>query len=175
MIYRAIQLIQIFLADGRTDGLTKVFQEVLADLKSRQVLQSPRNGHQCVTKSNNSLTKMASFALLSSSKCCESHSLTFVLFYHFSYIYESFSLSHNMTKNEPHLIQLSTEYLLDLTYQLCCSLTCPKLDSYLRHQMERKVMSATCSRMHQLKTLSQAKRHKLLILFTSLTIFTSYH
>ena len=33
MIYRAIQLIQIFLADGRTDGLTKVIQEVLADLK----------------------------------------------------------------------------------------------------------------------------------------------
>ena len=29
MIYRAIQLIQIFLADG----LTKVIQEVLADLK----------------------------------------------------------------------------------------------------------------------------------------------
>ena len=34
MIYRAIQLIQIFLADGRTDELTKVIQEVLADLKS---------------------------------------------------------------------------------------------------------------------------------------------
>ena len=38
MIYRAIQLIQIFLADGRTDGrtdgLTKVIQEVLADLKN---------------------------------------------------------------------------------------------------------------------------------------------
>ena len=33
MIYRAIQLIQIFLADGRTDGRTKVIQEVLADLK----------------------------------------------------------------------------------------------------------------------------------------------
>ena len=39
MIYRAIQLIQIFLAHGRaderTDGRTKVFQEVLADLKRR--------------------------------------------------------------------------------------------------------------------------------------------
>ena len=38
MIYRAIQLIQIFLADertdGRTDGLTKVIQEVLADLNN---------------------------------------------------------------------------------------------------------------------------------------------
>ena len=33
MIYRAIQLIQIFLADGRTDERTKVFQEDLADLK----------------------------------------------------------------------------------------------------------------------------------------------
>ena len=35
MIYRAIQLIQIFLADGRTGELTKVIQEVLADLKIR--------------------------------------------------------------------------------------------------------------------------------------------
>ena len=34
MIYRAVQLIQIFLAHGRADGRTKVFQEVLADLKS---------------------------------------------------------------------------------------------------------------------------------------------
>ena len=34
MIYRAIQLIQIFCAHGRTNGLTKVIQEVLADLKS---------------------------------------------------------------------------------------------------------------------------------------------
>ena len=37
MIYRAIQLIQIFCAHGRTDertnGRTKVIQEVLADLK----------------------------------------------------------------------------------------------------------------------------------------------
>ena len=33
MIYRAIQLIQIFCAHGRTNGLTKVIQEVLADLK----------------------------------------------------------------------------------------------------------------------------------------------
>ena len=35
MIYRAIQLIQIFLADGRANGLTKVIQEVLADLKKK--------------------------------------------------------------------------------------------------------------------------------------------
>ena len=35
MIYRAIQLIQIFLADGRTGELTKVIQEVLADLKTK--------------------------------------------------------------------------------------------------------------------------------------------
>ena len=34
MIYRAIQLIQIFLADERTNELTKVIQEVLADLKT---------------------------------------------------------------------------------------------------------------------------------------------
>ena len=34
MIYRNIQLIQIFLAHGRVDGRTKVFQEVLADLKT---------------------------------------------------------------------------------------------------------------------------------------------
>ena len=33
MIYRAIQLIQIFCAHGRAGGLTKVIQEVLADLK----------------------------------------------------------------------------------------------------------------------------------------------
>ena len=40
MIYRAIQLIQIFLAGGRTDGRTdertKVIQEVLADLKKEK-------------------------------------------------------------------------------------------------------------------------------------------
>ena len=38
MIYKAVEVIciffaDIFLADGRTDGLTEVFQEVLADLK----------------------------------------------------------------------------------------------------------------------------------------------
>ena len=33
MIYRAVQLIQIFLAVGRADGRTEAFQEVLADLK----------------------------------------------------------------------------------------------------------------------------------------------
>ena len=44
MIYRAIQLIQIFLADGREDERTKVIQEVLADLKSVQksLMQSVR-------------------------------------------------------------------------------------------------------------------------------------
>ena len=34
MIYRALEVIQIFLAGGRTEGRTKVFQEVLADLKN---------------------------------------------------------------------------------------------------------------------------------------------
>ena len=37
MIYRAIQQIQIFLADGRTNGRTKVIQEVLADLKTSSI------------------------------------------------------------------------------------------------------------------------------------------
>ena len=37
MIYRAIQLIQIFLAHGRAGGRTKVIQEVLADLKIAQI------------------------------------------------------------------------------------------------------------------------------------------
>ena len=40
MIYRAIQLIQIF-AHGRADGRTKVFQEVLADLKI--AVEAPRD------------------------------------------------------------------------------------------------------------------------------------
>ena len=39
MIYRAIQLIQIFLADERTNELTKVIQEVLADLKIREIVE----------------------------------------------------------------------------------------------------------------------------------------
>ena len=33
MIYIAVQLNQIFSADGRADGRTEVVQEVLADLK----------------------------------------------------------------------------------------------------------------------------------------------
>ena len=33
MIYRALEVIQIFLAGGQASGRTKVFQEVLADLK----------------------------------------------------------------------------------------------------------------------------------------------
>ena len=33
MICRAIQLIHMFLAYGRADGRTKVFEEVVADLK----------------------------------------------------------------------------------------------------------------------------------------------
>ena len=43
MIYRAVQLIQIFIAHGRADGRTKVFQEILADLKTllREHLSSP--------------------------------------------------------------------------------------------------------------------------------------
>ena len=37
MIYKAVEVIQIFLAGERTDGRTKVFQEVLADLKRAKV------------------------------------------------------------------------------------------------------------------------------------------
>ena len=33
MIYKAVEVIWIFFADGRTDGLTEVFEEVLSDLK----------------------------------------------------------------------------------------------------------------------------------------------
>ena len=33
MIYKAVEVIWISFADGLTDGLTEVFQEVLADLK----------------------------------------------------------------------------------------------------------------------------------------------
>ena len=36
MIYKDVEVICIFLADGLTDGLTEVFQEVLADLKTRR-------------------------------------------------------------------------------------------------------------------------------------------
>ena len=45
MIYRAIQLIQIFLAHGRTNGRTKVIQEVLVDLKTPCIcrLQQQKN------------------------------------------------------------------------------------------------------------------------------------
>ena len=42
MIYRAIQLIQIFLAHKQADERTKVFQEVLADLKSLDITESGR-------------------------------------------------------------------------------------------------------------------------------------
>ena len=43
MIHRAVQLIQIFIAHGRADGRTKVFQEILADLKTllREHLSAP--------------------------------------------------------------------------------------------------------------------------------------
>ena len=44
MIHRAIQLIQIFLAHGRT----KVFQEVLADLKTGEMVRGavPKGAQQ---------------------------------------------------------------------------------------------------------------------------------
>ena len=45
MIYRALEVVQIFLAGGRADGWTEVFQEVLADLKSGIFLKG--GGESC--------------------------------------------------------------------------------------------------------------------------------
>ena len=47
MIYRPLEVIQIFGSGGRTDERTKVFQEVLADLKKGKLSKfNPLNDEQ---------------------------------------------------------------------------------------------------------------------------------